>query len=96
MEEILYVLRVGGEKDVQKGVAERLGKKKAPSHVRVSTLAPLSNHGFPQGAEGALIGIGKDGLIVGVEGDGDAPSLFVPWQNVAYLADAAGLGAARR
>jgi hypothetical protein len=91
VEELLYLLRVGGEKDVQKGVAERLNLKKAPSHVRLSTLAPLSNWGFKAGAEGAVLAIGKDGLTLGTEGNGDSPSMFVPWQNVAYMADGAAL-----
>ena len=95
MEELLYLLKVAGEKDVQSGVAKRLGAKKAPSHVRVSTIAPLSNYGFPDGAEGAVLGVSGEGLVIGAEENG-APAMFVPWQNVAYMADGAGLAGGKK
>ena len=57
-----------------------------PAWVRVSTLAPLSNHGYPPDAEGALLRVLPEGLVIGVEGVPTIPRLFVPWQNVAYIA----------
>ncbi len=85
MDELYYLLRVGP--DAKDAVAKRLQMKKAPSHVRLSTLAPLSNYGFPPGSEGALAGVGSDGVVVGAAEGAEAPAMFIPWQNVAYLAD---------
>ena len=90
MQELVYLLKVGA--NAQKEVANRLMTKKAPSHVRLSTMGPLSNYGFPQGAEGALLGMVDGGLCVGGEGGGgEAPTAFVPWQNVVYMADGTAL-----
>ncbi len=87
MQELVYLLKVKRATEVEQAVARRLMAQKAPSHVRLATLAPLSNYGFPSGAEGGLLGISNEGLVVGADGDGGAPTLFVPWQNVSYLGD---------
>lgn len=89
MEELIYLLKVAHSSG--DGVKERLLLDATPSHVRVSTLAPLSNFGYTPDAEGALLGINQHGLIVGVEGRPQIPRAFIPWQNVAYIADGAGL-----
>jgi hypothetical protein len=93
VQELLYVVKVGSAKEVQQGVKSRLQSQKQPSHVRLSTLAPLSNYGMPAGTEGTLLAIGGDGLVIGVEGNADAPTMFIPWQNVSYLADGSALAA---
>lgn len=97
MEELVYLLKVGGTVNTQQKMATMLHRQKSPSHVRLSTIAPLSNFGFPDGAEGAIIGVSDGGVAIGVEGNGDAPTLYVPWQNVSYLADGSQLvkGAAK-
>ncbi len=92
MQDLMYLLKTGG--DATDGVAKKLGTKKAPSHVRVGVLAPLSNYGYPPGSEGSVLGIGGDGLTIGVDGMKDGPRMFVPWQNVSYMADGAKYAAA--
>lgn len=80
-----YVLKVGaGAKDAIGGWLEL---SKQPTHVRLATMAPLSNWGYPPGSEGALLKIGERGIVVGVEGNEEVPRDFVPWQNVSYLTD---------
>lgn len=88
MDELYYLLKVGS--DAKDTVAKRLRMKKAPSYVRLSTLAPLSNYGFPAGSEGAVVDIGAEGVVLGADG-AEAPAMLVPWQNVAYLADGTSL-----
>lgn len=85
--ENVYLLKVAGK--ASGGVEKRLGK--GTSHVRVATLAPLSNFGYPPGAEGAVLDVNDNGLVFGVDGDDNVPRAFVPWQNVSYLADGAQL-----
>ena len=92
MPEPVYVLKVA--KGMEKGLKDTLRMKTAPSHVRLATVAPLSNFGFPAGAEGTLLWSDGHGYLIGVE-DGDTPRLYVPMQNVAYIADAAGLAAGK-
>lgn len=89
MAENLYLLKLG--KSAAEAMTKRLDLDVAPSHVRLSTFAPLSNYGFPQGAEGAMIGLKTEGVVVGSENKPEAPRLFVPWQNVSYIGDGAGL-----
>ncbi|MEW6282238.1 MAG: hypothetical protein AB1758_26770, partial [Candidatus Eremiobacterota bacterium] len=55
--------------------------------VRLATLAPLSNYGYGESTVGALLAVDADGVVIGSEHDPTVPRLFVPWQNVAYLAD---------
>lgn len=88
MAEPVYLLKTA--KGADKSVKERLHLKAVPSYVRLATVAPLSNYGFPPGAEGALLRFDSEGAVIGVA-DGEGPRLFVPMQNIAYLADAAGL-----
>lgn len=85
MAENVYLLKVSS--GVAGDVKSRLDAKKDLSHVRVATLAPLSNYGYPPGAEGSLLKVSGDGLVFGVEGNDDVPRAFVPWQNVSYVAD---------
>ena len=85
-----YLLKVTDA--VQSDVLKWLHVKVAPTHVRVSTLAPLSNYGYPSGAEAALLRISEHGIVTGQSGGEDkAPHDFVPWQNIAYISDGTGL-----
>jgi hypothetical protein len=80
-----YVLRVG--KEAEAAVASWLCLSSAPEWVRLSTIAPLSNWGYPPGAEGAVLRVADAGLVMGVDGREDVPRDFVPWTNIAYLTD---------
>ncbi|MBX7101664.1 MAG: hypothetical protein K1X89_28375 [Myxococcaceae bacterium] len=84
MQEYLLKVSPGAAKDV----ARYLDLPTPPTHVRLSTLAPLSSWGYPPDATGAVLKILEHGLVTGQDGGRDeAPHDFVPWQNVAYLSD---------
>ncbi len=85
MAENVYLLKVSSACRDQ--VAARLALEKAPGQVRLLTAEPLSNYGYPKGAEPSLLAILDDGVAVGSENKTEAPHLFVPWPNVLYLAD---------
>lgn len=91
MQELLYVLKVAAGHGLQEELQEMLVCDVPPTYVRLSTLAPLSNWGYPAGSEGAILAISDAGVVVGVEGEAVAPHAFVPWQNVSYLAESHGL-----
>lgn len=80
-----YLLKVSDA--AQGGILEWLHLKSPPTHVRVSTLAPLSNYGYAPGADGAILKISVHGIVTGALTDGQAPHDFVPWQNIAYISD---------
>ena len=84
-----YLLKVS--KNAEGDVKSWLGLEVSPSHVRLSTLAPLSNYGYPPGSEGAILKVTQHGVVTGQVGGDQAPHDFVPWQNVAYLSDGSGL-----
>lgn len=85
-----YMLKVS--KGAEKDVARYLALDTAPSHIRLSTLAPLSNWGYPPESQAAVLKILEHGIVMGQDGGKDeAPHDFVPWQNIAYLSDGAGL-----
>lgn len=85
MQELIYLLTV--PKAAQAALARRLGLGEAPSHVRVATIAPLSNYGYGESSHGALLVLDAQGLVFGDETDEGVPRAFVPWSNVAYIAD---------
>lgn len=80
-----YLLKVG--KKAGKDIAKYLDLNDPPSHLRLATLAPLSNYGYPEGTEGAILRLNDHGLIIGADGREDVPRDFVPWQNVSYMSD---------
>jgi hypothetical protein len=82
-----YLLRVAPS--AQSEVAKFLKMSTAPSHVRLSTLAPLSNYGHPANSESAILGVSETGVVTGQFGDDKAPHDFIPWQNIAFMADGA-------
>jgi len=83
VEEYLLKVNKGAEKDLGKW----LMLSKAPSYVRLATLAPLSNYGYPAGVEGEVLRIGDNGIVVGSGDREDVPRDFIPWQNVSYISD---------
>lgn len=91
MEELVYLFKVANDAQVQDAVAKRLDLAEAPSHVRIATLAKLSNYGYPADAEGELLFVDSDGIVFGVDENPDVPRAFVPWSNIAYMADGADL-----
>ena len=89
-----YLLKV--PKSVGKDIAKWLEVGKAPSHLRLATMAPLSNYGYPPGTEGAVIKISDRGLVVGAEEDEAVPRDFVPWQNISYISDGTALAKSQK
>jgi hypothetical protein len=85
VEEFLYLLKVA--KDIEKDLAKRLLLSKPPTHVRVATLAPLSNYGFVGAVEGGILGVSGEGIVVGVDGREDIPRLSCHGRTVSYIAD---------
>lgn len=85
MQENLYLLKIS--KSAEKDAQRRLLLSNTPSYLRLATLAPLSNYGYPAGSEGTVLSITADGIVFGVEDDPEVPRSFVPWQNISYIAD---------
>lgn len=84
-----YLLKVA--KSAAKDTKKLLDLSEVPAHVRISTLAPLSNWGYPPGTEGAVLRVDDRGLVIGADGREDVPRDFVPWQNVSYVSDGTAL-----
>lgn len=91
MKEIVYLLKIPEDEALQNELSEMLGGAYIPNYVRLSTLAPLSNYGYPPGAEGSILSVGKRGIVVGVAEDSEVPRSFVPWSNISYIAESADL-----
>jgi hypothetical protein len=87
--ENLYLLECG--KGVGGDFGKRLQMDGEPSHVRLATVEPLSNYGFPPGADGWVLGVSGDGVIVGSQDVAEVPHMLVPWQNIIYLGDGTSL-----
>lgn len=84
-----YLLRVS--KAAEADIKQYLLVEAVPSHVRLATLAPLSNYGYPDNADAAVLKVTQLGVVTGQAGGDQAPHDFVPWQNVAYMSDGTGL-----
>jgi len=91
--ENLYLLEckkgVGGE------FSKRLQMDGEPTFIRLATAQPLSNYGFPAGADGWALGVSSDGVIVGSDVVAEVPHMLVPWQNIVYVADGTALAKAQ-
>lgn len=87
MNELVYLLRVADDEALLAQVAKHLMLREVPEYVRVATLAPFSNFGYPPEAEGALLGWTAAGLVIGIPDNTSIPRAFLPWQNIAYVAD---------
>lgn len=87
MEYSIYALRVASQADVLQSVADYLGHQNSPQSVRLATLIPISNQGWPSEAVGCLLRLDVRGALVGAEEPEGVPRLLVPWDNIAYLAD---------
>lgn len=86
-----YLLKVS--KAVESDIKSWLAIENVPSHVRLATLAPLSNYGYPDNADAQVLKVTQYGVVTGQAGGDVAPHDFVPWQNVAYMSDGTGLAA---
>lgn len=91
MEELIYLLKVANNSTTQKSVAQRLGLDSTPNYVRVATLAKLSNYGYPTDEDAAVLSVDAEGIVIGIDGQPQYAHAFVPWSNIAYLADGADL-----
>lgn len=87
MDYSIYALRVGTNQAVRDSVADYLGHTDPPQSVRVATVIPISNQGWPSDAIGSLLRLDERGALVGAEEPEGVPMLLIPWDNVAYLAD---------
>lgn len=87
MDYSIYALRVASAPETKQAVADYLGHAQAPQSVRVATLIPISNQGWPSDAIGSLLRLDQRGALVGAEEPAGVPQLLIPWQNIAYLAD---------
>ncbi len=88
-----YLLKVA--KTCEKDVAKWLLLGVPPTHLRLATLAPLSNYGYPPNTEGAVLRVNDHGLVIGADGREDVPRDFVPWSNVSYVSDGTSLAKER-
>lgn len=87
MDYSIYALRVSSDPEVAQAVADYLGHAQSPQSVRLATLIPISNQGWPSDAIGGLLRLDARGALVGAEEPVGVPRLLVPWDNIAYLAD---------
>jgi hypothetical protein len=87
MNELVYLMRVAEDDELFEKIAVHLQVKEIPHWVRVSTLAPLSTFGYGPGAEGAILTWTDAGITYGLVEDPTVPRVFVPWQNIAYIAE---------
>lgn len=88
-----YLLKVA--KSAEKDAGKYLMLGAPPTYVRVASLAPLSNYGYPAGTEGGLLRINDQGIVIGADGREDVPRDFVPWQNISYISDGTALAKER-
>lgn len=84
--ELVYLFRVAEDEELIGGLCDRLLLDEAPEWLCVSTLAPLTNFGYAEGVVGAVLALQEGGLTYGCEKDPLVPRVFVPWQNIAYIA----------
>jgi hypothetical protein len=86
------LIRVG--KSVLKDVQKWLALSGTPTHIHFATDKPMSLYGYTS-AETHLLKINEHGIVMGAEGDEDVPREFIPWQNIAFVADGTKLYASR-
>ena len=87
MQEFVYLLRLADCEELLAQVARFLVVSEVPNYLRVATLAPLSTFGYHESSEGAILAWSEAGLCMGVPEDLSVPRAFIPWQNIAYVAD---------
>ncbi len=87
MNELVYLMRIADDDQLFEKIAIHLQVTEIPHWVRVSTIAPLSTYGYGPGAEGALLAWTDAGITFGLPDDPSVPRAFVPWQNIAYVAE---------
>lgn len=88
MQEIIYSIRVPATGPARADLADLLdlAPEQLPERVRLSTISPLSNRGYPPDAEAEVLAVRDEGLIIGVP-NSKVPRSLVPWQNMAYLSE---------
>lgn len=88
MQELIYAIRVPASGSARTDLADVLDTpvEKLPERIRVSTMAPLSNRGYPADAQAELLSVRDVGLVIGVPNSA-VPRMLVPWQNIAYVAE---------
>lgn len=88
MQEIIYSIKVPPAGPVRDELSALLATEagQLPQRVRLSTLAPLSNRGYPPDAEAELLAVTEVGVVIGVA-NSKVPRTLVPWQNIAYVAE---------
>lgn len=92
--EIVYLMAVA--EAARQALRLRLLMDEDPSHVRLATLAPLSNYGFGPETTATVLALHDQGFVYGDPNNQDVPRVFVPWTNVAYIADGSALAQLER
>ena len=87
MQEFAYLLCVNENEELLIQVARHLNLSEAPRCLRVGTISPLNTFGYAPQAEASVLTWGEKGLTLGVAEDPSVPRIFVPWHNIAYVAD---------
>ena len=87
MQEMVYLLRVPQQPALLALIVRALSLAENPQWLRVATLAPLSNFGYLENHEGHIISWTAEGIGMGVPDDLSVPRSFIPWQNIAYVAE---------
>ncbi len=87
MNELIYLMRVAESEALFERLAEVLLVEEIPHFIRLATIAPLSNFGYKPDTEGTILALNEFGIVFGDPADTSVPKAFVPWQNVAYLAE---------
>jgi hypothetical protein len=87
VKELVYLLRVPEHPALLTQIARALSLSEAPNWVMVSTLAPLSNFGYLEGHEASILSWTAEGIGMGLPESTLVPRSFIPWQNIAYIAE---------
>lgn len=88
VQELIYAIRLPASGPARTEIADVLDTPvdKLPERIRLSTMAPLSNRGYPADAQAEVLSVRDVGLVIGVP-NSQVPRMLVPWQNIAYLAE---------
>lgn len=80
-----YILRIDAA--VAETLADRVapGRGEAVEFVRLTTFAAIDTYGFDENSVGSVIGVSSIGLALTSSTQNKAPTVVVPWSNVASL-----------
>ena len=87
MDYSIYAFRVSSDPETSQAVADHLGHQKSPQSVRIATIIPVSNKGWPNDTIGYILRLDQKGALIGSAETEGTPRLLIPWGNIAYLAD---------